>query len=187
MVLLARNLLVGFLFALLAMFMALLWFMEHRHASQDYSEVIQRLNNNQIVKLEFTGNSVEFTDRDQHTFVTTVPDVSKFLERIQGKNIRVIVKEDKSNLIYMTVVSAFLIVLILVVWWSLKPHKIEESKFAHDNLVTLGGNELHPTPQYQSEDEKIIYALRQANGNKAKAAKLLGVARSTLYRQMHRY
>ena len=43
------------------------------------------------------------------------------------------------------------------------------------------------TPQYQSEDEKIINALRQANGNRAKAAKLLGVARSTFYRQMHRY
>ncbi len=43
------------------------------------------------------------------------------------------------------------------------------------------------TPQYQPEDEKIVNALRQANGNKAKAAKLLGVARSTLYRQMCRY
>jgi two-component system, NtrC family, response regulator HydG len=43
------------------------------------------------------------------------------------------------------------------------------------------------TPQYQSEDEKIINALRQANGNRAKAAKLLGIARSTLYRQMDRY
>jgi two-component system, NtrC family, response regulator HydG len=42
-------------------------------------------------------------------------------------------------------------------------------------------------PQYQSEDEKIINALRQANGNRAKAAKLLGIARSTLYRQMDRY
>lgn len=46
---------------------------------------------------------------------------------------------------------------------------------------------LPTTPQYQSEDEKIINALRQANGNRAKAAKLLGMARSTLYRQMHRY
>ena len=43
------------------------------------------------------------------------------------------------------------------------------------------------TLQYQSEDEKIINALRQANGNRAKAAKLLGIARSTLYRQMDRY
>lgn len=40
---------------------------------------------------------------------------------------------------------------------------------------------------YLCEDEKISNALRQANGNKAKAAKLLGIARSTLYRQMERY
>jgi transcriptional regulator of acetoin/glycerol metabolism len=46
---------------------------------------------------------------------------------------------------------------------------------------------LPTTPQYQPEDERIINALRQAHGNKAKAAKLLGVARSTLYRQMSRY
>lgn len=44
-----------------------------------------------------------------------------------------------------------------------------------------------PVPQYQRSDEKIIAALRQVNGNKVKAAKLLGVARSTLYRQMQRY
>ncbi len=42
-------------------------------------------------------------------------------------------------------------------------------------------------PEYQREDEKIIDALRKANGNKVKAAKILGIARSTLYRQMQRY
>ena len=88
MALLARNLLVCFLFSLLCMFMTLLWFMEHRHPSQDYSELIEQINNNQIVKLEFTGRRVAFSDQDQHTFVTTVPDVSKFLETIQEKNIR---------------------------------------------------------------------------------------------------
>jgi transcriptional regulator of acetoin/glycerol metabolism len=44
-----------------------------------------------------------------------------------------------------------------------------------------------PTFQYQSEEGKIRNALRHANNNRAKAAKLLGVARSTLYRQMQRY
>lgn len=43
------------------------------------------------------------------------------------------------------------------------------------------------SPHYVREDEKIINALRQTNGNKSKAAKLLCVARSTLYRQMQRY
>ncbi len=43
------------------------------------------------------------------------------------------------------------------------------------------------TIPYQSEEEKIRQALRYMNNNKAKAAKMLGFARSTLYRKMERY
>lgn len=46
---------------------------------------------------------------------------------------------------------------------------------------------VQPVLQYQSEEERIRGALRQTNNNRAKAAKLLGVARSTFYRQMQRY
>ncbi len=143
MAFLVRNLLVLFLFALLTMFMGLLWFMENRHPTQDYSEIIERLNNDQIVALEFSGNKVAFTDRDDHTFVTTVPDVSKFLERVQGKNIRVVVKQDRFNLIYTTIIASFIVILVLVAWWSLqRSKKGEESKFASDKLVSMKGKDL---------------------------------------------
>ena len=70
------------------------------------------------------------------------------------------------------------------------PHKqAAPSKSAFQPSIPHGNSaaSLPPSPHYVSEDEKIIDALRRTNGNKAKAAKLLGVARSTLYRQMHRY
>ena len=167
MAILVRNVLIFFLFSVLCMFMALLWFMEHRHPNQDYSKVIERLNNNQIVKLEFTGNRVVFTDRDNHSFVTTVPDVSKFLERVQGENIRVVVKEDRFNLIYMTVISVFVVMLIMMVWWSLQPKEKEESKFASDKLVRVSGKEIGLTfddiagiPEAKEELEEIISFLK---------------------------
>lgn len=42
-------------------------------------------------------------------------------------------------------------------------------------------------PDYPREDEQILAALRQARGNRAQAARLLGIARSTLYRQMQKH
>ena len=54
-------------------------------------------------------------------------------------------------------------------------------------LEDNGGRPLSFNPLHMRENEKIIHTLRVTGGNKAKAAKLLGVARSTLYRQMQRY
>jgi cell division protease FtsH len=167
MALLIRNLLVCFLFSFLCMFLALLWYMEHRHAPQDYSALIERLNNDQIAKLEFTGNKVVFIDREKNTFVSTVPDVSKFLERIREKDVRVIVKEDRFNTIYMTIIFVFVVMLIMVVWWSLQPNKKEENKFASDNLVSLNGNEIGLTfkniagiPEAKEELEEVVAFLK---------------------------
>ncbi len=145
MAILVRNLLVCFLFSVLALFLALLWFVEHRHPNQDYSKLVEQLNKDQLVILEFTGNRVVFTDRDDNTFVSTVPDVGRFLERIQEKNIRVTVKEDRFNLIYTTIIAIFIIALILVAWWSLKRNKKEENNFASDKLVNKSRQKLNIT------------------------------------------
>lgn len=45
---------------------------------------------------------------------------------------------------------------------------------------------LKPNPD-RSEEEAICTALRRAGGNKAKAAKLLGIDRKTLYRKLEKY
>ncbi|MDH3359394.1 MAG: hypothetical protein OEL55_00860 [Desulfobulbaceae bacterium] len=42
-------------------------------------------------------------------------------------------------------------------------------------------------PEDENETDKIIRILTQTAGNKAKAARLLGIDRSTLYRKMRLY
>lgn len=167
MPILVRNLLVCFLFTILALFLALLWFMEHRHPGQDYSKLVERLANDQIVMLEFTGNKVAFTDLDGRTFVTTVPSVAQFLERVQEKDIRVVVKQDRFNLIYLTVIAVFIVVLVMVAWWSLQRSKNEANNFASDKLVCLNGDDLNLTfddiagiPEAKEELEEVVSFLK---------------------------
>lgn len=42
-------------------------------------------------------------------------------------------------------------------------------------------------PQSQSEENSILWALSECNGNQTKAAKLLGINRSTLWRKLQKY
>lgn len=173
MALLVRNLFIFFLVAVSCMLIASFFFLEHRLPNQDYSKVIERLNNNEIIEFECTGNRVMFTDRNNHSFMTTVPDVNNFLGKIHDENIRIIVKEDRFNLIYMTVISVFVVGFIMVVWWSLQPQEKKESTFASDKLVKQGGNELSLSfndiagiPEVKAELEEIVDILKHPDNFK---------------------
>ncbi|MDX1607424.1 MAG: helix-turn-helix domain-containing protein, partial [Candidatus Competibacterales bacterium] len=41
--------------------------------------------------------------------------------------------------------------------------------------------------EVQDDQQAIIRALREARGNRAKAARLLGISRATLYRRINEY
>ena len=170
---LVRNLFIFFLFAVCCMLAASFFFLEQRLPNQDYSKVLERLSNNQIIEFEFTGNRVIFTDVNNHSFMTTVPDVNVFLGKIHDENIRIIVKEDRFNLIYMTVISVFVVGFIMVVWWSLQPKEREESTFASDKLVKPSGKELKLTfndiagiPEVKAELEEIVEFLKHPDNFK---------------------
>ena len=40
---------------------------------------------------------------------------------------------------------------------------------------------------YENEKELVVSALKESNGNLSKAANILGVARTTLYRKLKKY
>ncbi|EKD36558.1 MAG: sensory box protein/sigma-54 dependent DNA-binding response regulator [uncultured bacterium] len=68
-----------------------------------------------------------------------------------------------------------------------QPDAVQESTAATGRAAAEPGFRIQQHGPYLSEQQQIIQALQATGGNKAKAAKLLGVDRSTLYRKMQRY
>ena len=72
------------------------------------------------------------------------------------------------------------------------PAMIEQKLFRADLYYRLSTMQLYIPPLQQSlrreqlTREKILEALEQCGGNRSEAARLLGVARKTLYRNMER-
>jgi two-component system response regulator HydG len=57
-------------------------------------------------------------------------------------------------------------------------------------VVTTGNpprSEINPAPLVEVEREHIVRTLQQVRGNKAVAARLLGISRRAFYRQLERH
>jgi DNA-binding NtrC family response regulator len=70
------------------------------------------------------------------------------------------------------------------------PEEIQKPATGSQEVVKPAGQEVaHKTAPgpFLSEREEIIDMLQRARGNKAKAARMLNIDRSTLYRKMHRF
>lgn len=67
-----------------------------------------------------------------------------------------------------------------------KIEKVNTAVAASTNSESFAGANIHETP-IRSEKETLLMILDHVGGNKSKAAKLLGIDRSTLYRKLKRY
>jgi len=67
------------------------------------------------------------------------------------------------------------------------PEAVDEKAAVSGQAIAEPGLRMQQRGPYLSEQQQIIQALQATGGNKAKAAKLLGVDRSTLYRKMQRH
>lgn len=55
---------------------------------------------------------------------------------------------------------------------------------AHDEFLSSGRSRTEPVPDVEAERDLIVKALRDEGGNRVRAAEVLGIARSSLYRKL---
>ncbi|MFZ1746157.1 MAG: sigma 54-interacting transcriptional regulator [Nitrospirales bacterium] len=67
----------------------------------------------------------------------------------------------------------------------IRPQDLPPEVFNHDERLPVAPSE-DITSSHDDDKEKILAALKQTGGNRSAAAKLLGIARLTLYRRMSR-
>lgn len=72
---------------------------------------------------------------------------------------------------------------------TIRKEDLQEALYPEDLEVAnaLSGGYRPPDQRYASEQERLYQALKQTGGNQTKAAKLLGIDRSTLWRKLRKY
>jgi cell division protease FtsH len=170
MAILIRNLFIFFLFTVLLGGSYGLWNLEHRLRTVTYSEFRYCLVNHDLESTTFTGNNVIATHKDGDSYETTVPNAENLIPELQERNIQIIFKKDRSELIFQAVAILYITLLLLTVIISLsreKKQEEEENKFASDKLILPDGDhkpvtfdDVAGTPEALEELQEIVNFLK---------------------------
>jgi len=138
MAILIRNLFVFFIFTILLVGGYSFWKLENKLRVVTYSEFRHCLSNHDLESTTFIGNKVIAKHRLGDSYETTVPNAETLISELQDKNIQIIFKKDRSELIIQAVGLIYMLLLLLTVVISLSKKKKleeEENKFASDKLI----------------------------------------------------
>lgn len=143
MAILIRNLFIFFLFTVILAGSYGFWKLEHQLRTVTYSEFRYCLANHDIESTTFTGNKVIVMHKGGDSYETTVPNPEKLISELQDRNIQIIFKKDRTELIFQAVIIGYLVLLLLTVIISLSRKKRideDENKFASDKLILPDGD-----------------------------------------------
>lgn len=138
MAILIRNLFIFFLFTALLVISYGIWKLEHKLRTVTYSEFRYCLSNHDLAAITFIDNKVIAQHEDGDRYETTVPNAEKLISELQERNIQIIFKKDRSELILQGIALIYIILLVLTVIISLsRKRKLEEedNKFASNKLI----------------------------------------------------
>lgn len=138
MAILIRNLFIFFLFTALLVISFGIWKLEHKLRTVTYSEFRYCLSNHDLAAITFIDNRVIAQHEDGDRYETTVPNAEKLISELQERNIQIIFKKDRSELILQGIALIYIILLVLTVIISLsRKRKLEEedNKFASNKLI----------------------------------------------------
>ena len=138
MAILIRNLFIFFIFTVFLVGGYGAWKLEHKLRTVTYSEFRHCLANHNLVSTTFIGNKVIAQHEEGDKYETTVHNPETIISELQEKNIQIIFKKDRSELIAQGIALTYIMLLFLTVVISLSRKKKleeEENKFASDKLI----------------------------------------------------
>ena len=152
--------------------------------TKDELEKANEIVNNKVVKI-----SQKYTEEKLYIEAIVRSDNGYAKVVISREHTNIILIEKNDNVLYKSKVETEEnIIDEKTMMEALYPQDVPSVKTVSEEKYGFNKNTTESSAiKADSEKEKIICALKQANGRKSKAAEILGVDRSTLWRKMKNY